>query len=96
MGQRVFIKAHKGSGDGYGLKTVIGARYGLKTMAEAEDEVGTFLGINGGRLVHSTRGFFRDAEGQGVTLVEARELASQRSDGDPGPWQVRMPSSVVA
>jgi hypothetical protein len=57
----------------YGLK---GIDYGLK-LADAEDQGATYLEVNGGRIVHSTRGFWRDEHGQGVGLREAMSAAAR-------------------
>lgn len=56
---------------GYGLK-LAGVGYGMK-MAEAEESLGVYLGENGGRLVHGSRGFWRDENGERCTLGAARE-----------------------
>jgi hypothetical protein len=55
----------------YGVKAIT---YGLKD-AEAVDARREFLQINGGRMVHATRDFWRDEHGERCTGLEARAAA---------------------
>ncbi len=76
---------------GYGLK-LAGIGYGLK-MAEAEASLASYLGCNGRRLVHTSRGFW-EVEGRKVGQREAMQawvrLGGQRGElEDPGgTWQL--------
>jgi hypothetical protein len=71
----------------YGLK-LAGIGYGLK-MAEGERQLEEYLRVNGGRMVHSSRGFWVDVEGKRCSLRDARQSWSQLSGDDVGPWYVR-------
>ncbi len=73
----------RGASVGYGLK---GISYGMK-LTESDEQMSTFLECNGGRLVHGTRGFWRDGA-ERITLGEARKRAVVTEGGDPGPWQL--------
>lgn len=62
----------------YGLKQVQGSLRlpvadGLRQQAE-------FLSLNGGRLVHSSRGFWLDPHGRPIGIREARRWASPRKE----------------
>lgn len=71
----------RGGKTGYGLK---GIGYGMKA-----DDLEVFLELNGNRLVHATRNFYRDgAHGERLTLAEAKEKVRPESD-DCGPWVLR-------
>lgn len=76
-------KVGRGSSVGYGLK---GVKYGLKN-AESVESMHAYLDANGGRLVHATRGFWRDGD-ERVTLGEARKRSSEHRGSDPGPWEL--------
>ena len=77
---------NRGGGAGYGLK---GIGYGMK-----HDDLERFLSLNGRRLVHHTRGFFREgAGGPSLTLGEAKRRATPPGD-DPGPWVLRHESQL--
>lgn len=60
MGSVVWIermkRLHGTPGINYGLK-LMGIEYGLK-MVESDQQMGVYLECNGGRLVHTSRGFF--------------------------------------
>jgi hypothetical protein len=72
---------------GYGLK-LAGVSYGLK-QAQAEDTMRTYLRANGGRLVHTTRAFWRDLDGQAVSQREAMVAWARRAGTeDDGKWQL--------
>jgi hypothetical protein len=74
---------------GYGLK-LAGIDYGLK-MAESEASLRTYLDCNGDRLVHATRGYWRDAEGKGLPGVrEAMATFARSKGGDEriGTWEL--------
>jgi hypothetical protein len=58
--------------------------YGLKTVLRGtDDDVREFLDLNGGRLVHASRGFWRDRRARPTTLRIAMKEAAQRL---PGHW----------
>lgn len=77
---------NRGGGAGYGLK---GIGYGMK-----HEDLETFLSLNGGRLVHHTRGFFRDrADGEGLTLGEAKRRTMPPGE-EPGPWVLKHESQL--
>lgn len=69
---------------GYGLK---GLSYGMKGV-EADDEGSLYLGLNGRRLTHQSRGFFTSPQGDklGVRAAEKAALATDELGKDPGPW----------
>lgn len=70
------------------------ARYGLKGIGYGLKEVergaaARYLLLNGRRLTHQSRGFFRDASGSTIPAREAENRAlSDRAGGDPGPWSL--------
>jgi len=67
MGRVVYINRNRskaGTPLGYGMK-LAGMPYGLK-MAQAAVTLDTYLEANGNRLVHATRGFWRDEDGQAL------------------------------
>jgi hypothetical protein len=81
MGMRVDIQRwHERGGEGYALK---GVGYGMKG-SEADVAAETFLRVNGGRLTHASRGFFRD----GVRAAEARGVARARANGEAQTWEL--------
>lgn len=55
----------------YGLKGAALAAYGLKGAAEGSE----YLRLNGGRLGHYSRGFFRSLDGGTLAVREAERLA---------------------
>jgi hypothetical protein len=60
----------------YGVK---GLMYGMKTLEG--DGQGDYLGANGARLVHASKGYWLDAEGRSCGVKKARDdWASLRSD----------------
>lgn len=73
-----------GAASRYGLK---GLTYGLKGVL-AEQEASEYLGINGARLTHQSRSFFRSGEGGKLPVREAERLAAAAANekGDQGPW----------
>lgn len=76
----------RGGGAGYGLK---GISYGMK-----HEDHETFLRLNGGRLVHHSRAFFRDtANGERLTLGEAKRRAMPQRD-EPGAWVLKHESQL--
>lgn len=80
-------KLKPGTAVGYGVK-LTGVFYGLKT-SEAEGGMSTYLAANGGRLVHASRGWWRDR--QGVTCTQRAAMRSWAEVGqgdDPGPWEL--------
>jgi hypothetical protein len=74
-------------GTAYGMKAATG--YGMKGAGEALTE---YLAINGGRLVHASRGFWRDGpEGGRLAGIDAaRAVAVGRVHGprEPGLWRL--------
>lgn len=69
---------------GYGLK---GLSYGMKGI-DADDEGALYLGLNGRRLTHQSRGFFTTPQGEklGVRGAEKAATATDEPGKDPGPW----------
>ncbi len=81
MGKVAFINRMRGNPNkplGYGLK-LAGMPYGMKTITETEDGLATYLEANGGRLVHTTKGFWRDAEGNACGQREAMKAWASRN-----------------
>lgn len=77
----------------YGVK-LAGIAYGLK-MAEAEESMREYLRANGDRLVHASRGFWRDQDGERVGQREA--MAAWRSgngEAAEGEWQLVRKTAV--
>lgn len=68
-------------GIGYGLK---GIRYGLKG-AESTEQRATYLAVNGGRLVHASRGWWLDRAGAPCGQREAMRAATRSVEPD-GTW----------
>jgi hypothetical protein len=68
MGKRVHITRWESGGEKYALKEA----YAVKQTEQAE----TFLGMNGGRLTHQTRGYF------GVPVREAEKEAVRQELGE--------------
>jgi hypothetical protein len=78
---RMRQRTGRSGGVSYGLK---GVRYGMKS-----EDLSGFLDLNGGRLVHATRNFWRDGvDGERLTLESARALVRTPGE-DPGPWSLR-------
>lgn len=70
----------------YGLK---GLGYGLKGASEIGAAQREYLELNGKRLTHQTRGFFRDPDGASIPTREAESQARAAAGAkDPGPWQL--------
>jgi hypothetical protein len=69
----------------YGLKGVGGMGYGLK---EAQGDPAEHLRLNGGRLTHQSRGFFRSEDGSTLGVRAAERLALDRMSGgrERGRW----------
>jgi hypothetical protein len=75
MGKRVDIRRWEPGGERYALKEA----YAVKQTGEAE----RFLGMNGGRLTHQTRGYF------GMPVKDAERQAVRRERGeDSNTWVV--------
>lgn len=79
----------------YGVK-LEGISYGTKSTREAYESMRGFLGINGGRLVHASQGFFRHEAhpGQWRTLTQREAMTAflhkrhpELAD-DHGRWRV--------
>jgi hypothetical protein len=62
----------------YGLKGVGGMGYGLK---EAQGDPVEHLRLNGGRLTHQSRGFFRSEDGSTLAVRAAERLALEKMSG---------------
>lgn len=86
MGQVVHVSRLRsvGAASRYGLK---GITYGLKGL-EAEDEGEKYLGLNGRRLTHQSRGYFASPDGDRLAVREAEKaaVASANPGEDIGPW----------
>lgn len=86
MGEVVHVSRLRsvGAASRYGLK---GLTYGLKGVL-AEKESAGYLDLNGARLTHQSRSFFRGADGCKLPVREAERLAVEVANkgGDPGPW----------
>lgn len=67
----------------YGVKLAGVAGYGLK-LAEAEATMGAYLGANGGRLVHASRGYWLDENGCQVGQREAMTAWARSRDSSDG------------
>jgi hypothetical protein len=68
----------------YGVK-LAGVRYGLK-LAEESDTMSGYLAANGGRLVHASRGFWRNREGEHVGQREAMKSWAQKPEESGEEW----------
>lgn len=91
MGGYTYIKRHRSTGRAqtYGVK-LAGMPYGMKA-AESVDTLDGYLAANGKRLVHASRGFWKDETGAKVGQREAMAAwARQRNDGteDDPTWQL--------
>jgi hypothetical protein len=75
FGARCWIQRWESGGEGYALKEA----YAVKDAKGA----GYFLGMNGGRLTHQSRGFFVG----GVRAVEAAAVAA-RGEPEGGRWEL--------
>lgn len=62
----------------YGLKGVGGMGYGLK---EAQGDPAEHLRLNGGRLTHQSRGFFRSEDGSTLGVRAAERVALDKMSG---------------
>jgi hypothetical protein len=62
----------------YGLKGAALASYGLKGAAEGVE----YLRLNGGRLGHYSRGFFRSQDGETIAVRQAERLAMRAVYGE--------------
>ena len=71
----------------YGLK-LAGLDYGLK-LSLRQEALERYLEVNGGRLSHQSRHFFRNLDGERCGLTEARAaFRSLRADGVESAWRV--------
>jgi hypothetical protein len=87
MGRVVDIRrlGSKSGGSRYPLKALAGTAYTLKGAVESEQH----LARNGGRLIHASRGYWRDFNGRPVAGVrEAVKTALRAKYGllEPGRW----------
>jgi hypothetical protein len=79
--------ARGGPGEAYGLK-LAGLDYGLK-LSKRKEALERYLRLNGGRLSHQSRRFFRNLEGQRCGLTEGRAaFRSLRADGVESSWRL--------
>lgn len=78
----------------YGLK-LAGEAYGLKLASEPES-LTRYLDANGGRMVHASRGFWRDLGGVALPGVRAavREAAKLAGEGEHA-WRVEYVGNVT-
>jgi len=76
---------HIGRAASYGLKSLRGSGYSLKGT---DDEPTEFLRVNGGRLTHQSRGFFRSEAGAtlAVRKAESAALVALFGEREPGRW----------
>jgi hypothetical protein len=88
MGKVAWITKFEPPADGaqYGTK-LVGIDYGLK-MNEAEESARTFLAANGGRMVHATRGFWQDDDGNPCGLGEAKKAWAKSRGPQVGTWEL--------
>lgn len=80
----------------YTMKNATG--YGMKTLRAATEAAETYLALNGQRLHHHTRGFFRHPDGRHIGNVkEAVKAARRASRTSVGEWVIeREPDSPDA
>lgn len=76
----------------YGLK-LAGVTYGLK-LAEAEESLEGYLEANGNRLVHASRGFWKDQDGERVGQREAMKAWAKRNGEVEREWVVIRKTAV--
>lgn len=99
MGSVCWITRHKPKkgAQGYGLK-LVGMPYGMKGI-EAQDGLRTYLSANGGRLVHTSRDFWRDEHGkpcgQAEAITAARRARNADEGTEPGSWQLVRKSDLT-
>lgn len=74
-----------GQASRYGLKGLGGAGYGLKGT---DGDPAEYLRVNGGRLTHQSRGFFRSEDGATLPVrqAESAALAALYGEREPGRW----------
>jgi hypothetical protein len=80
----------------YGVKAAGAAFYGVKSAKEAQDhqeDYKRFLDLNGGRISHHTRGFYRLPNGQKATQGEAiaaciAESRQEHAQEESSAWHV--------
>lgn len=86
MGRVVHVSKLRnvGAASRYGLK---GLTYGLKGVL-AENEGESYLGLNGKRLTHQSRGFFASPTGDRLAVRDAEKaaVATANPQEDVGPW----------
>lgn len=82
MGKVVDIRAYTAPDGplGYGMK-LVGMPYGMKTLEDLQGHR-AYLEVNGGRLVHTSRGFWLDEHGNSCGQDEAIAAALQVRYGD--------------
>lgn len=95
MGRNVDIRQWKPQGSlstAYGLKGLLYPMKGALDEREGQDDevLNGFLAINGRRLIHASRGYFRHC-GEHLGLEDARRKWSvvRRGATEPDPWGVR-------
>lgn len=67
----------------YGMKAVL---RGSSSGPDLPSTTREFLALNGGRLGHATRGFWRDGPGKPLAGLEAARQVLRSRRADPGPW----------
>ena len=90
MGQQVYVKAAASGTDGarnftYGMKMCRPSRADASAMSP---EAAQFLELNGGRLVHPTRGFWRDASGRPLKGIREAIRMARQAEGR-GSWRLQ-------
>lgn len=90
MGSVVLLREIHLPSDG----TITALTYGMKaclTVPENGGELAAdareYLDLNGGRLVHASRGFWRDAHGHSLGSQKAAVLAAREAEGLHGRWR---------
>lgn len=86
MGSVAFINRvrSRSAASHYGLK---GLGYGLKQVEQGSADV--YLTLNGRRLTHQSRGYYRDTAGRKMAVRAAEEAAlGATRERDPGPWRM--------
>jgi hypothetical protein len=82
-------RAPQGASVTYGLKSIT---YGLKGARGGSEGLTEHLTLNGGRLIHASRGFWRNgATGERLTKRKCEQdaLTARQTSGVPSPWILR-------
>lgn len=101
MGRVAHVQAWHGGRTGYALKGLESISYGLKE-AERAQLAGRYLAMNGRRLVHASRGFWRrKVDDDGFVAISKRAARAHGlrlalgEDSDPGPWVLKTDPAIV-